>query len=66
MVNNIPEIITIYFIQLTSFHNNQMPPKVNMIDRKGSIINNFLILMGYFVKHNRSPNAKNINENEST
>ena len=61
-VKKIPETITTYLNQLTSFHMSHKPPNVNMMEIKGSINRKIFRVSLMDVVSKMIPKAKNIND----
>ena len=63
-VIKIPETMTIHFIQSIPFHSKYIPPKVTIIDTKGSIIKKAFNFFGSEVRATNPPSKKKINDME--
>lgn len=66
MVSSVPEIITIYLNHNTPFQSSHIPPKVKMVDIKGSISKKLFKIGFIGTLKTISPIAKKISENEIT
>ena len=63
-VRKIPEKTTIYLNHSTPFHNKNMPPKVKIIEIKGSTIKKYLSFLLMEVVDNITESKKNITDME--